>query len=43
MSIEIEHVLKIILKKVSDMKKCGRPPKKDNPKENKEKIFGIAA
>ena len=42
MSIEIERVLKIILKKVSDMKKCGRPPKKDNPEENKEKIIAAA-
>ena len=42
MSIEIERVLKIILKKVSDMKKCGRPPKKDNPEENKEKIISAA-
>ena len=42
MSIEIEHVLKIILKKVSDMKKCGRPPKKDNPEENKKKIIAAA-
>lgn len=42
MSIEIERVLKIILKKVSDMKKCGRPPKRDNPEENKEKIIAAA-
>ena len=24
------------------MKKCGRPPKKDNPEENKEKIIAAA-
>lgn len=24
------------------MKKCGRPPKKDNPEENKEKVMTAA-